>query len=177
MELLLQGQETKRLIFRKLRTTDFDAWLPFHQNKLSTLYWKGLPEDPNLACRQWFEKIFYRYENHLGGMNVLVEKKSSTLIGQCGLLIQEVDGVQELEIGYSILPSYWGNGFATEAAQKCQSFAFENRFSESLISIIHVENLASMKVALNIGMRLDKTTVYNGNPVNIYRTTDSSTIE
>ncbi len=177
MEFLLQGQETQRLRFRNLHTTDFDSWLPFHQNQLIARYWTIQSPDPRVACQQWFEKTFYRYENRLGGMNALIEKKSSKLIGQCGLLIQEVDGVQELEIGYSIVPFYWGHGFATEAALKCKSFAFENRLAKSLISIIHIKNVPSIKVANHIGMRLDKSTIYKGNPVNIYRTTDAAQVD
>jgi RimJ/RimL family protein N-acetyltransferase len=165
---LLTGQETERLEFRRLETSDFDAWLPFHQNPLTSKYWIGLPSDPQAACKQWFDRVFYRYENNLGGMNVLIEKKTGKLIGQCGLLIQTVDGIEELEIGYSILPQYWKKGFATEAATKCKTYAIENRLAKSVISIIHIDNIASQKVAGNIGMQVSKTTIYNKNPVDIY---------
>lgn len=166
---LLTGQETERLLFRKLELTDFDTWLPFHQNPLSTEFWEGLPEDPIEACQHWFDKAFQRYENELGGMNVLVNKKTKEFIGQCGLLVQTVDGIKELEIGYSVLPKYWKQGYATEAAKKCKAFAIENNFAESLISIINVDNIPSQKVAINNGMHLDKTTVFNNNPSHIFR--------
>lgn len=168
-DYLLSGQETERLLFRKLQQNDFDHWLAFHQNPLSTEFWEGLPEDPVVACQQWFDKAFYRYTNMLGGMNVLVHKQTKELIGQCGLLIQTVDGIQELEIGYSILPKHWRQGYATEAAKKCKEFARQNRLATSLISIIQVDNIPSQKVAINNGMHLDKTTVYNDNPVHIFR--------
>jgi RimJ/RimL family protein N-acetyltransferase len=100
---------------------------------------------------------------------VLIEKDSGQLVGQCGLLVQEVDEKQELEIGYSILPDYRNKGYASEAAQKCRNFAFENNFSDSLISIIHVDNIRSEKVALNNGMRKTKSTIYKEIPVNIFR--------
>ena len=35
-------------------------------------------------------------------MNVLVDKSTGKMIGQCGLLVQEIDGTNHLEIGYSI---------------------------------------------------------------------------
>ena len=90
-----------------------------------------------------------------GGMNVLVNKQTNAFIGQCGLLVQTVDGIKELEIGYSILPKYWRQGYASEAAQKCKAFAIEHNFTESLISIINVNNIPSQKVAINNGMHLD----------------------
>lgn len=167
--LLLNGEKSKRLIYRKVKLSDFENWLPFYQNPQSTRYWDGLPENPIEACQQQFDRIFERYDNDLGGMNALVLKETNELIGLCGLLLQTVDGIQELEIGYSILPKYWRNGFAHEAAEKCKAFAQQNTLAKSLISIIHVDNVPSQKVALKNGMSLDKTTVYKNNPVHIYR--------
>lgn len=166
---LLEDQISERLLFRKLRTTDFKDWLPFYNDPRSTQYWDGLPTNPTEACEAQFNRVFERYEHDLGGMNALILKESKKLVGICGLLVQTVDNIQELEIGYSILPNYWLQGFASEAAQKCKVFAFENNFSDSLISIIHVDNIPSQKVAINNGMHLDKTTVYNNNPVHIFR--------
>jgi len=166
---LLTGQETVRLRFRKLERDDFETWLPFHQDPRSATFWEGMPEDPIEACKHWFDKAFHRYENELGGMNALIDKKTDEFIGQCGLLVQTVDGIRELEVGYSVLPKYWRKAYATEAAQKCKAFAKKNTFAKSLISIIHVDNIPSQKVAINNGMHLDKTTVYDNNPVHIFR--------
>lgn len=169
MDLLLHNQETKRLKFRTITLDDFETWLPFHQDPRSMQYWEGLSENPKRACQEWFDRLFHRYENNLGGMNALIDKSSGRFIGQCGLLIQEVDGMQEVEIGYSILPSHWRQGYATEAAIKCKEFAFANKLADSLISIIHIDNIPSQKVALANGMELQKTTTYKDNPVHIFR--------
>jgi ribosomal-protein-alanine N-acetyltransferase len=61
------------------------------------------------------------------------------------------------------------NGYATEAAIKCKDYAFDHKLSPTLISIISVTNLPSEKVAMKVGMTLDKTTDYKGNRVNIFR--------
>ena len=169
MNLLLENAETERLAFRKLVPSDFNDWLPFHQDARSSQFWEGLPKDPDTACQQQFTGVFERYEKDLGGMNALILKTSDTLIGLCGLLVQTVDSIEELEIGYSILPAYWQKGFATEAAKRCKEFAFEHNLARSLISIIQVDNLPSRKVALNNGMFLDKTTYYKQNEVHLYR--------
>ena len=166
--LLLDGETSERLFFRKLKNSDYNAWLPFHQDKKTSEFWEGLFQDPESTCQHWFDNTFHRYDSNLGGMNALTDKNSGILIGQCGLLVQEVDDLQELEIGYSILPNYWKQGYATEAAKKCKEFAIENKLAESVISIIHIDNIPSQKVALNIGMHLDKTTTYKNNLVHIY---------
>ncbi len=169
MDFLLHGEETERLRFRKLVPADFELWLPFHKDKRTSEFWNGLPQDPETACEQDFERTFYRYSNHLGGKQALILKGTGELIGLCGLLVQEVDGQKELEIAYSLLPPFWKRGFATEAAVKCREFAFHNQLAESLVSIIHIGNVPSQKVALNNGMQLDRTTTYNNNPVHIFR--------
>jgi len=38
-----------------------------------------------------------RYKNDLGGLNVPIDKSSERFIGQCGLLVQKIDGKEELE--------------------------------------------------------------------------------
>ena len=166
---LLKGQSTERLLFRKVFPTDFEAWLPFHEEPLSSQYWEGLPSDPNVACKQQFDRIFERYKHNLGGMCALVLKENSKMVGLCGLLVQSVDAMEELEIGYSILPQYWRQGLAFEAAQQCKIHAFSANLAKSLISIIHIDNVPSQKVAIKNGMKLDKTTSYRDNPVHIFR--------
>lgn len=166
MKYLLTGQETERLKFRLLKPEDFDSWVDlFKANNIA----KYLELDPKLSeselCKLWFDKVFHRYENDLGGMNVLIDKKTNQFIGQCGLLIQTVENIERLEIGYSILPEFWNQGFASESATKCKNYAFENNFANSLISMIHIDNLSSEKVALKNGMTFEKKL----NSFNIFR--------
>lgn len=173
-DYLLDGYESQNLVYAKVTPAHFESWLPFYHNPKSTAFWEGLPEDPVVACQQQFDRIFERYQEKSGGMNALLLKDTLDLVGLCGLLVQTVDGIEELEIGYSVLPKYWQRGFAFEAAQKCKQVAFEKQWSPSLISIIHVDNLPSRKVALKNGMVLDKSTTYKNNPVDIYRVSQTS---
>jgi [ribosomal protein S5]-alanine N-acetyltransferase len=169
MKYLLGGLESDRLLYRKVNLSDFNVWLEFHKNSETSKYWISEVEHPEIACRKWYENQFERYANDMGGMNALIDKQSNLLIGHCGLLIQEVDGVSELEVAYSLLPEFWNKGYATEAAKKCIDFAFDNSLSNSLISIISITNIPSQNVAMKIGMIADKMSVYNSNVVNIFR--------
>lgn len=171
MDHLLCGAESERLSFRKLQPSDFGRWLPFHEDPSSNEFWIEENSSPKAACRKWFDNTFYRYKNNLGGMYALIAKDSGVFIGQCGLLKQKVANYRELEIGYSMLPAYRNLGYATEAAMKCKSFAFEHSLSPSLISIIHIDNKASQHVAMKNGMSLYKSTTYKNNPVHIFRVT------
>jgi RimJ/RimL family protein N-acetyltransferase len=168
MKYLLEGVQTKRLYFRKVVHGDFNDWLPFFEDPRSTQYWEGAPQDPVTACLEQFQRTFERYDEGSGGLHALVCTKDEKLIGLGGLLVQVVDGLKALEVGYSILPKYWGLGYATEAAKHCMKVAFANNWCNSLIAIIHRDNLPSQKVALNNGMQKEKEINYKNNPVFIY---------
>ena len=171
MNYLLDGQSSDRLVFRKIDRADFQYWLKFFQDPQTTVHWKEEKISPELSCENWYQKQQWRYENNKGGMNALIEKASNRLIGHAGLLVQTVDELSELEIGYSLLPEFWGQGYAIEAAMKCKQIAFQNNFADSLISIISLTNKPSQKVASKNGMFVEKKTNYRGNEVFIYRIT------
>ena len=168
-DYVLFNEESERLLFKKVSLSDFENWLPFHQEPLSSQYWSGLSKDPITACKEQFSRIFERYKEQSGGMNALFSKETKKLIGLAGLLAQEVDGIVELEIGYSILPEYWRQSYGFEAAKKCKEVAFENKWADSLISIIQVNNIPSQKTALKNGMNIDFSTTYKDNSVHIFR--------
>jgi len=168
-DYLLLNETSERLLFKKVKHSDFENWLPFHQEPLSSQYWSGLPSDPFTACKEQFSRIFERYEEKSGGMNALFSKETNKLVGLAGILVQTILGKEELEIAYSILPEFWRQGFAFEAAEKCKQIAFEKQWSDNLISIIQVNNIPSQKTALKNGMFLDFSTTYKENPVHIYR--------
>lgn len=173
-ELILNGHETARLKFRNVEQADFETWLKFcNDNSSMEYFWflNGI-DDGRERCNLWFERVFNRYKNELGCLNALVDKSSGELVGKCGLLIQTVDEKTELEIGYSLMPQHRQKGYASEAAQYCRDYAFNNNLSDSIISIIHVDNKNSANVALKNGMKIDKQVTFNKNTkANIFRIT------
>ncbi|MBO6185110.1 MAG: GNAT family N-acetyltransferase [Chryseobacterium sp.] len=172
MKYLLTNQQTERLYFRKLEQSDFENWLElFEDEQTSRMLGMDYLKTPKERCEKWFELTFHRYENNLGGQNVLISKETNELIGQCGLLVREVENKFELEIAYSILPQYRGKGFAIEAAKKCRDFAFENKLHERLISIIIPENDSSKNVALKNEMTFKKQIYYSGKKMDLFQIT------
>jgi RimJ/RimL family protein N-acetyltransferase len=106
----LEERETERLCIRPLVKKDAQAWITFimdeHAKRFFPDEWKLKPE----RSGEWIDLQLARYTENQYGLQALVEKKSGDLVGQCGLLTQTVDGIDELEIGYHLLPRYWGNG-------------------------------------------------------------------
>lgn len=171
MKYTLENSETERLQFRLLTVDDFETWLPFFDASEVMRFFALDPLKPKEElCQLWFDKVMMRYANDLGGMNVLIDKKTGVFIGQCGLLVQTVEDKEILEIGYSILPEFWGNGYATEAARHCKEMAFSRNYTDAVHSIIHYDNHASAAVAINNGMTLFKAIpTYLSGEFNLYR--------
>lgn len=169
MNLLMNGQETERLIFKEVSLSDYNEWLAFFKNPEASRHWSYERRNPETECNDWYANQFDRYATNRGGMNALVEKGTNRFIGHCGLLKQKVDNIEEIEIAYSLLPPFWNNGYATEVAIQCRNYAFSNNLTPSVISIISLTNIPSQRVAIKVGMAIDKTTVYKNNDVNIFR--------
>ena len=108
---------------------------------------------------EWISRNLKRYEIDGHGMWAMILKSSGELVGDCGLTIQNVDGVEETEIGYHVLRDLWGQGLATEAARACRDFGFARLDVTRLISLIRPENSPSRRVAEKNGMSVASQTM------------------
>jgi RimJ/RimL family protein N-acetyltransferase len=100
------------------------------------------------------------------GPYAVVENASSTVLGTVGLWYP-IDW-PEPEIKWALLRKAWGKGYAREAAQAVQGVAVQE-LGTPPISLIGVDNVASIHVALAVGARLERQISFRGNPFGIYR--------
>lgn len=116
----------------------------------------------------WIARQIERYPTGTGLLG-LVLRETDELIGDCGLVWQEVEGVQELEIGYHVRRDHQRRGVATEAARAVRDSAFANFDVDHVISLIRPENLPSRRVAEKNGMTLDRVVFWHGYDHCVYR--------
>jgi ribosomal-protein-alanine N-acetyltransferase len=161
--------QTSRLHIRELTMNDEEALKEFTADPEAMRFFTMIDTKDPKASTQWIERQLKRYEDTGMGLWALIDKQSGSYVGQCGLLVQEVDETTELEIGYNLLTRCRGNGYASEAAAACREYAFKNKLAPSLISIIHVDNVNSQRVAVRNGMERDKQTTFKEIPVYVYR--------
>jgi ribosomal-protein-alanine N-acetyltransferase len=90
------------------------------------------------------------------GLWATIHKETGKFIGRCGLLPWKIDDVLEVEIAYLIDKTYWGQGLATEAAIGILQYGFEQLALPRLICLVDPDNIASQKVAIKMGMTLEK---------------------
>ncbi len=111
---------------------------------------------------EWIERNRQRYKNDGVGLWALVLKSTGEMIGDCGIIRQQVEGEFLYEVGYHLRRDHWGQGLATEAAVACRDWAFANLTVDRVISLIRPENLPSCKVAERNGMRIWKEVDWHG---------------
>lgn len=163
---------TERLITRFLRADDVRVWSSFFRDKDATAYFPNLEFDTDEEkARWWIERQLTRYREARFGLQALIHRETKEFVGQCGLLTQEVDGREEVELAFDVFKQYWGQGYAPEAAQAFLQYAFRNNLAPSVISIIDARNTKACRVASKCGMAREKETLWAGIDVVVYRIT------
>ena len=74
------------------------------------------------------------------------------LVGRVGFQYHRL-WPDDVELGWGVDPDLWGRGYATEAAAAALRFGFERAGFPRVVSILHPENVASIRVAEKIGER------------------------
>ncbi len=149
--------ETERLYLRELNQSDFDSLCRILQDEETMTAYEGTFDDGEV--QEWLDRQTARYRKWGFGLWAVVLKETGRMIGQCGLTMQLWNGREVLEIGYLFERAYWHNGYATEAARACKTYAFEVLKAEEVCSIIRDTNTASQRVAARNGMMMTDTSV------------------
>jgi len=152
--------ETNRLILRKMTSEDVDALLVVLGDAESMRYYPK-PFDRDMV-EAWVAGQQARFARDGIGLWAMVVKATGEVIGDCGLMVQEVDGVREVEVGYHVRRDQQNQGLATEAARACMEYGFEQLGLTRLISLIRPENLPSRRVAEKNGLTIEKEVDWKG---------------
>jgi [ribosomal protein S5]-alanine N-acetyltransferase len=156
--------QTPRLHLREFTAQDADA-LALVLSDPETMRYYPAPYD-RAGVEQWIERNRQRYRDDGVGLWAMELKSPNTqtqeLIGDCGIILQHVEGERLHEIGYHLRRDFWGQGLATEAAVACRDWAFAHLKTDRLISLIRPENLPSRRVAERVGMTIWKEVNWRG---------------
>jgi RimJ/RimL family protein N-acetyltransferase len=156
------------LLLRHLTPDDLDVLYALYCDPEIT---KFIPDAPrNYAeAKEELEWHQHGHPKHPElGLWATVHKASGKFIGRCGLLPWSIDGVDEVEVAYTIAQKYWGQGLATEAALAIRDYAFEKLGLSRLVCLIDRENQASARVAEKMGMAFEREAEDEIGPFSLY---------
>jgi RimJ/RimL family protein N-acetyltransferase len=142
--------ETERLIIREHVLSDAPFFFTLNSNYNVVKY----TEDSSFKTIEEAEKIVQyvinQYKENGYGRWLVAEKETGNPIGWCGLKFHT--DTKETDIGYRLLESAWGKGYATESAKACIDYGFKHFNLNRIIGDAMKENTASINVFKKLGM-------------------------
>ena len=142
--------ETERLLIRKLKLNDLEAFHQLESNPKVLKYATG--EVKNLEENKIeLLDLIARYNKHLNDFWIYaIEKKSdSKFIGTLALVKDNIDN----EIGYRFLEKYWGNGYGFEVCKATITYC-KQKGIKKLVGYVVDENIASAKILKKLNFKI-----------------------
>jgi RimJ/RimL family protein N-acetyltransferase len=144
---------TERLSLREFNEYDWPDVLAYQTDSLYLRYSPWTERTPEVV--QAFVQVFLAQQHEQPRSKfqlAIVLKSSHQLIGTCGIRMESADAY-EADIGYELSPTYWGQGYATEAARAIVQFGFTELRVHRIWSWCIADNVGSARVLEKLGMR------------------------
>lgn len=144
---------THRLRGERIREHHWQLWLNMGSNPtvMATLggIWSEEKAQKKLQwnCEQWKD-----YEH---GQWMFFDKATGVFVGRGGIRKVTVSSKEEVELGYALMPEFWGQGLAAEVGEKAVSIAFDNFYYPSVVGYTLVDNKRSERVLQKIGFSFE----------------------
>ena len=152
--------QSARLVLRPFQPQDLDLLAELMANPGFMRFSLGVHSREQTAA--FLDKILLWQDEGLPSLFAAMHSVDHRMIGYCGFYHQQIDQINEIEIGYRLHPDYWNRGLMTEAAQAVRDHGFRDLKLPRVISLIHPDNIPSRRVAEKNGMILEKETLYRG---------------
>ncbi|MBN1381685.1 MAG: GNAT family N-acetyltransferase [Deltaproteobacteria bacterium] len=147
--------ETDLLLLRPIVMEDAPSLLELFSDSTTMRYFPST-KDLN-ETEEWVKETQQRKDRDGHTFLLVVRKDDTATLGYCGLILQQdVDGTDEIEVGYGLKRKYWHFGYATQAAAACLTHGFSTLNLNRIISLIRPENAASIAVAKRNGLQCEK---------------------
>ena len=94
------------------------------------------------------------YQKYGFGLFLIELQDSGTPIGMCGLLKRDV--LENIDLGYALIPEFWSQGYGYEAAAAVKSYAGQVLGMQRIVAVTNIENQSSIRLLEKIGFRFEK---------------------
>jgi RimJ/RimL family protein N-acetyltransferase len=147
--------ETKRLILQQVSLDDAELILTLlnEPSFVQNIGDRGVRTLDD-ARAYILDRLVASYEKFGFGMYLVVIKETGAPAGLCGLVKR--DGLDDVDIGYALLPEYWSDGFATESALAVKEYARSSIGLKRIVGITAPDNQGSIRVLEKIGLKFEK---------------------
>jgi len=146
--------ETSRLNIRQLSVNDA-AFVLALTNEPSTIENIGDKGLRSVADAQQFilKGPWTRQQKPGYGQFAIELKQNGELVGVCGILYRV--NLNLTDVGFALLPKYWRQGFAYEAAKAVMDYGHNFLKIENIVGLTSETNIASIKLLKKLGMSFE----------------------
>jgi RimJ/RimL family protein N-acetyltransferase len=99
----------------------------------------------------------------------MLRDHAGAIVGRCVLRHLDVEGTDEVELGYGLHTPYWGRGLATEVAKELLRLGRSELARETVVAVTRPENHGSQRVLVKTGLALEREIAYDGVPHLLFR--------
>jgi len=159
--------ETPHLILRELLPTDDIGMFDLDSNAEVLKYLYTEPLTKIEQSQNVIAFIRKQYEENGIGRWAIIEKQSNDFIGWVGLkLVKQTinNRTNYYDVGYRLIPRYWGRGYATEASKASVDYGFNVLKLNLICATASIHNIASRKVLEKTGLTFIEEFLYDGHP-------------
>jgi RimJ/RimL family protein N-acetyltransferase len=103
------------------------------------------------------------------GLFVLRDAADDRIIGRGAIRHLDVEGTDEVELGYGFYPRYWGKGLATEIAKEFLHLGRTRLHLPTLVAIAQPANIGSRRVLEKTGLVYERDIDHEGVVYMLYR--------
>lgn len=156
-----ESLETERLRLRRWQADDLDAFAALNADPRVM---EQFPAPLSRAESEFvLEQIEHGFERHGFGIWALETLADDRFIGLAGLSAVPftAEFTPAVEVGWRLLPSAWGRGYATEAATASLDYGFGPGGLEAIVSFASASNTRSIAVMERLGMRRERAGDFN----------------
>ncbi len=155
--------ETERLLLRELTPDDTEGILRLDGDPAVLKYVAQKPIDDLNQAREMIAFIRQQYVDNGIGRWAIIDKKTNDFMGWGGFkLITTLTNNKSnyYDLGYRLIQSYWGKGYATECTLACIDYGFNNLLLNEIYAMADVENTASVHVLEKSGLKKIEKFIY-----------------
>ncbi len=164
--------ETPRLILREILPSDVDGMFELDSDPAVHRYLGNKTVTSKEEIIQVIQYIRQQYTDHGIGRWAIIDKNSQEFMGWTGLkLVTEPTNNHQnyYDIGYRLIPKYWGKGIATESAIASLEYALKELHLNEVYAAANIENHESNKILKRLGMQFIETFYYHEIACNWYK--------
>jgi RimJ/RimL family protein N-acetyltransferase len=158
---------TERLRAERLTADHFALMRRLHSDPDVMAGLGGVKTEEDTAG--YFERNLAHWEAHNHGVWMLFDRATGEHAGLGVVRHLDVDGIDEVEIGYAFHKPFWGHGLATEVARACIDFSFDRLGLPSIVAVTTPENVASQKVLAEVGLEHERDFRRGHEPLRLFR--------